>query len=98
VLQRSGAAAVLATLWNVNDASTSQLMSDFYHRWATTPGIEKIEALRQAQIALLRGSVGPTASTSRGMSPSTPEVATTTLPGFSHPYYWAPFVLTGNFR
>jgi CHAT domain-containing protein len=100
VLQRSGAAAVLATLWNVNDASTSQLMSDFYHRWATTPGIEKIEALRQAQIALLRGSAGSTASTSRGMSASTtPEVATTaTLPGFSHPYFWAPFVLTGNFR
>jgi CHAT domain-containing protein/tetratricopeptide (TPR) repeat protein len=99
VLQRSGAAAVLATLWSVNDASTSQLMSDFYRRWAATPGIEKIEALRQAQIALLRGSTQPSASTSRDFGAAAPaQVAAATMPGYSHPYFWAPFVLTGNFR
>jgi hypothetical protein len=41
VMQKRDAAAVLATLWEVNDASTSLLMSDFYRRWATTPGIQK---------------------------------------------------------
>ena len=43
------------TLWDVNDASTSRLMSDFYARWVKDPTDGKAEALRQAQLALLRG-------------------------------------------
>jgi CHAT domain-containing protein len=82
VAQQKEAAAVLATLWSVNDASTSLLMSDFYRRWATIPNIEKIEALRQAQIAMLHGKLQPAGETY----------------DLSHPYYWAPFVLIGNFR
>ena len=74
VVQRRDAASVLATLWSVDDESTSQLMSDFYRHWATQSGIEKVEALRQSQMEMLRGRP------------------------FRHPYYWAPFVLIGNFR
>jgi len=97
VMQKRDASAVLATLWDVNDASTSVLMSDFYRRWATTPGIAKIEALRQAQIAMLRGTNTPThATTSRGTQvESAPPTNTAT---YAHPYYWAPFVLIGNYR
>ncbi len=51
IAQQKDAAAVLATLWDVNDASTSRLMSDFYSRWVKIPADGKAEALRQAQIA-----------------------------------------------
>ena len=33
IAQQKDAEAVLASLWDVNDASTSRLMSDFYSRW-----------------------------------------------------------------
>ncbi len=98
VLQKRDAAAVLATLWDVNDASTSLLMSDFYRRWAATPNIEKIEALRQAQIALLEGpasSQQPT--TARGLQIEAPATSPNQTK-YSHPYFWAPFVLIGNYR
>jgi CHAT domain-containing protein len=94
VMQQRGAAAVLATLWDVNDASTAQLMADFYRRWATTPGIEKVEALRQAQLAMLHNTASLHSVTGRG----TTVVSSTLAATFAHPYYWAPFVLIGNFR
>ena len=55
IAQQKDAEAVLATLWDVNDASTSRIMSDFYARWVKNPADGKAEALRQAQLALLRG-------------------------------------------
>ncbi len=56
IAQQKDAEAVLATLWDVNDASTSRMMSDFYSRWVTHPAEGKAEALRQAQMAFLHGS------------------------------------------
>ena len=56
IAQQKDAEAVVATLWDVSDASTSRLMSDFYARWVKLPAEGKAEALRQAQLALLRGS------------------------------------------
>jgi CHAT domain-containing protein len=90
---------VLATLWDVNDLSTSQMMSDFYSRWIKDPADGKAEALRQAQLAFLRGSPSaPGGGSGRGFE----AVGQTTQPsgslGFTHPYYWAPFVLIGNYR
>ena len=52
VAVRSGARSTLATLWSVQDKSTSQLISEFYHR-LTQPGMTKAEALRGAQLSLL---------------------------------------------
>ncbi len=63
IAQQNDAEAVLATLWDVNDASTSRLMGDFYARWVKDPADGKVEALRQTQIALLKG---PAASTAPG--------------------------------
>ena len=55
IAQQKDAEAVLATLWDVNDASTSRLMSDFYSRWVAHPADGKAEALRQAQLAFFTG-------------------------------------------
>lgn len=70
VAVRSGARSTLATLWAVEDQSTADLMIEFY-RQVTQPGITRAEALRRAQLKLLRGE-------------------------YEHPYFWAPFVLVGN--
>jgi CHAT domain-containing protein/Tfp pilus assembly protein PilF len=49
----AGAQTVLATLWSVADRSTSELMAKFYGE-LKDPKISMAEALRRAQIALLR--------------------------------------------
>lgn len=58
--QRLGAGAVLATLWPVSDASTPELMVEFYRLRQERRGMTKAEALRQAQMALLKGTVPAT--------------------------------------
>jgi CHAT domain-containing protein/tetratricopeptide (TPR) repeat protein len=102
----AGAKAVMASLWSVNDDSTRLLMQNFYgnlSKGTATALLTKAEALRQAQLSLLggnsaktghteqRSSLGPTPRT-ESQTPSTNR----TSPGFSHPYYWAPFILIGN--
>lgn len=54
--QRLGADAVIATLWQVSDASTPWLMRDFYSNRQEKKGMTKAEALQKAQIALLYGT------------------------------------------
>ncbi|MGB6294723.1 MAG: CHAT domain-containing protein [Rivularia sp. (in: cyanobacteria)] len=71
VAVRSGARSTLASLWAVDDKSTSAFMVEFYKQLAK-PTISKAEALRQAQISLIKQKA------------------------FKHPFYWAPFVLVGN--
>jgi len=48
----AGARSVGASLWQVSDASTARLMGAFYRDYAR--GIPKVEALRRAQLELLR--------------------------------------------
>jgi CHAT domain-containing protein len=55
IAQRRGAKAVMASLWYVQDNRTPELMEDFYRRYKDSRGgIAKAEALRQAQIKMLR--------------------------------------------
>jgi CHAT domain-containing protein len=49
---QSGARSALASVWQVDDASTAQLMQDFYA--AYRGGESKSGALRSAQLALSR--------------------------------------------
>jgi len=96
-----GAKAVISTLWEVDDASTGALMADFYKRWAGGDGkVMKAEALREAQLDLLRGKVTPQSEASgRGFGVVENESRGQGAPaGYTHPYYWAPFVLMGNWR
>ena len=100
IAQQKDAEAVLATLWDVNDASTSRLMSDFYVRWVKNPSAGKAEALRQAQLALLHdsGAAAPNSAKERGPQLEQDEVAAGKQSKYSHPFYWAPFVLIGNYQ
>ncbi|MGH9960773.1 MAG: CHAT domain-containing protein, partial [Pyrinomonadaceae bacterium] len=85
----NGVKAVLASLWAVDDSSTSQLMRTFYSELATAK-VTKAQALRQAQLALLKGNAMG-GSEGRGV-----EQTEDTVRRYDHPYYWAPFILIGN--
>lgn len=50
---KAGARSALASLWFVNDQSTSALITEFYHQLHTSPTITKAQALQAAQIKLL---------------------------------------------
>jgi CHAT domain-containing protein/uncharacterized protein HemY len=56
--QRLGAGAVLATLWTVADDSTPMLMREFYRARQGGAPVTKAEALRMAQLTLLKGRLG----------------------------------------
>jgi CHAT domain-containing protein len=105
-----GAKAVIATLWPVADESTALLMANFY-KLREEKKIPKVEALRQAQLALLTGEIKPgTASdTDRGMPVYTktadkdenailPRFKTDPKAPYAHPYFWAPFIMMGNWK
>ena len=81
-----GAQSVLASLWKVAYFSTSQMMAKFYELWVKGK-LSKAEALRQAQIAMMRGKLDPAAA---GTDASSQD--------FTHPFYWAPFELFGNWH
>ena len=99
IAQQKDAEAVLATLWDVNDLSTSRIMSNFYARWVKNPAAGKAEALRQAQLALLRGTaVSAPTSNGRGLQAEGSPDAVQHPHDYAHPFYWAPFVLIGNYR
>ncbi|MBD2136624.1 CHAT domain-containing protein [Anabaena sp. FACHB-1237] len=68
---RSGARSTIASLWSVDDNSTSQFMQEFYKQLSSGK-ITKAEAVRQAQTKILEN------------------------PEFQNAYYWAAFVLVGN--
>jgi len=105
IAQQDGAKSVLASLWPVSDDSTRMLMQGFYRIHERTPGTSKADALRQAQLSLLDGTAKGPAETNRGVILTTPK-STPNLPAFTrnadapyaHPFYWAPFILIGNWR
>lgn len=51
---RAGAPATISTVWDVSDEPTSEVLVEFHRR--LTSGVPAPEALRLAQVAVLRGS------------------------------------------
>ena len=79
---QSGARSTLATLWSVEDASTTELISNFYQELKKSEET-KLAALRNAQLSLIES-----------LRENPPFAELKDLP--PHPYYWAPYVLVGN--
>lgn len=102
LVQQKGAKGVIASLWPVADASTRELMEQLY-RLRQEQGLTKAEALRAAQLALLKAEPGSGAcGDARGPlmvsgrdQPSAPSDDAAAC-RWSHPYFWAPFILMGN--
>ena len=65
---RAGVSSTIATLWSVDDFSTTQIMDQFYEE--LNKGVPKAKAIQKAQLAFLNQE--------------------------KRPYFWAPFVLLGN--
>jgi CHAT domain-containing protein len=105
--QRQGAKAVVATLWPVADRSTALLMQEFYRLRVAQPGMPKVEALRKAQLMLLYGSVkasslreerrGGLIQGQKNVSVLPPSQSALKAI-YTHPYYWAPFIMIGNWK
>jgi CHAT domain-containing protein len=107
IAQQAGAHAVLASLWPVADQSTALLMRRLYEAH-TREHLDKADSLKEAQLSLLRGT-GPTEANDgsrRGLArmaggaTSTGEAgpAKSSKAPYSHPFYWAPFILMGNWE
>jgi TPR repeat protein/CHAT domain-containing protein len=88
IAQNAGAPAVLASLWEVADQSTSRLMVSFYRHRSDSASASKAGALRAAQLDLIAEGKARLASFT-----GDPEQAPA---DFAHPFFWAPFVLLGD--
>jgi CHAT domain-containing protein len=96
-MQAAGARMSIATLWKVSDVGTEKLMDAFYTA-VKTGKVSNVEALRQAQVAMITDNYEGLGET-RGIVSieARPRSTSSTAPTkISHPYFWAAFILIGN--
>jgi CHAT domain-containing protein len=94
---KAGVKSVLASLWFISDEGTMAFMTNFYDQLKRAP--IKVEALRQAQVAMLKGEVrleDGKLVTSHEVLPLPPELAKLENQNLSHPKFWAAFTMIGN--
>jgi CHAT domain-containing protein len=94
---QAGVKSAVASLWYVSDEGTLGLMTGFYNELKKAP--IKAEALRQVQVAMLKGEVRVEENqllTPGGKIPLPPTLGNFSNQQFTHPYYWAAFTMIGN--
>ena len=95
---QAGVKSALASLWYVSDTGTLALMTEFYQHLSKRP--IKAEALREAQLAMLRGDVnlqnGHILRNGNQHLSLPPELVRGGKKDLSHPYYWAAFTMIGS--
>ena len=91
----AGAPAVIASLWMVSDESTVELMRAFYRNLKS---MSKSEALRKAQLDLMKSSIRFHVERGSGGITQSINYQQDMLIECSHPYFWAPFILLGDWR
>jgi len=107
-LHKNGAKSVLATLWSVYDKSTTLFMREFYSLYSKN-NIEKSFAIRKTQLKFITNDINENIDNisavnlnevrnSEAMSLSKKEKSDKLKMSFSHPYYWAPFILMGEWQ
>ncbi len=93
----AGVKTSLGSLWYVSDQGTLALMTSFYNALRYAP--IKAEALRSAQIDMIKGNVhyenGELIVNSEAI-PLPENLARQGTPDLSHPYYWSAFTLVGS--
>jgi CHAT domain-containing protein len=94
---KAGVKSVVASFWNIDDAATLVLMSEFYRQLGQTS--TKAEALRQAQLKMLRGELTTELETlgiSRGAIAIPESLTNLGSSDFSAPHYWAAFTMLSS--
>ncbi len=95
---QAGVKSALASLWYVSDEGTLGLMTEFYTH--LTNATIKAEALREAQIAMIRGEVriegGQLLGTGTRSGVTLPSGLQNQRLSFAHPYFWSGFTLIGS--
>lgn len=93
----AGVQSAMGSLWYVSDEGTLALMTGFYKHLRESP--IKTEALRQAQLAMLRGEIrledGQLINGDEKV-PLPPELAQLGDRILTHPYFWSAFTMIGN--
>jgi CHAT domain-containing protein len=89
--QLAGVSTTVTSLWKVDDGATRTLMTEFYRNlWEQK--MEKLESLRAAQLTMLQNyDRSRERIVSRGAND-------TDSASNNSPYYWAAFVLSGDWR
>ncbi|MEL6814466.1 MAG: CHAT domain-containing protein [Cyanobacteria bacterium J06598_3] len=90
----AGVRSAMASLWTVNDVGTLVLMDEFYEQLGAHS--VKAEALRAAQLAMLRGNTDTPVGSSAPTAVRPSELGTLESVDLSHPYYWSGFTMIGS--
>src|ERR687886_403359 len=97
---QTGVKTALGSLWYVSDEGSLALMTKFYEELKTASS--KSAALRQAQLAMLKGKVrlqeGQLQLNDEELLPLLPELVVRRNVNLSHPYYWSAFTMIGNWN
>jgi len=91
----AGSETQVMSLWKVSDAGTRDLMTAYYKRLQAGEG--RTEALRQVQLAMLRAELTPATAIQIGQR-ETSDTVDNTPKDYRHPYYWAAFIQSGDWR
>jgi CHAT domain-containing protein len=90
-LALAGSESQMMSLWKISDAATSDLMAEYYKRLQAGEG--RTEALRQVQLAMIRGD-----KPAQGSTAAAATRAAAPTKDRSHPFYWASFIQSGDWR